>query len=81
MMIWSLLEPSKEEGIYTGKVRSCPYPFLEDILTGKTTDLDLLSSVELVHKLEQWLQSNDHKAEGKAFGTSTLAEQVLNCSH
>jgi hypothetical protein len=79
MMIWALLQLSQEEKIYEGQVRSCPYEFLEDILTGKETDLDSLSSAELVCKLNRLLQSDSVKAN-RNIGKSTLAAQVLNCS-
>jgi hypothetical protein len=80
MMIWALLQLSQEEKIYEGQVRSCPYNFLEDILTGKETDLDSLCSAELECKLNRLLQSDSFKANRK-IGTSTLAAQVLNCSY
>lgn len=79
MMIWSLLELSQEENIYEGKVRNCPYEFLEDVLTGKRIDWDALSSAELVCELNRWLQSNDLQQTRHVIGSSTLAAQV--CSH
>ena len=77
MMMWTLLQLPQENEIYEGKLRSCPYQFLEDILNGNFL-LDSLSSLELVSKLDLWLRSDDFV--GKAIGTSTLAAQVLNCS-
>jgi hypothetical protein len=80
MMIWSLLQLSQERKIYEGQLRSCPYDFLDDILTGQETDLDSLSSVDLMLKLNRLLQSDLFKAN-RNIGTSTLAAQVLiNCT-
>jgi len=84
MMIWALLQTSQEQKIYEGKVQSCPFPFLEDILTGKTMDWDLLSSAELVCRLEMWLHSDAFKiiSDGvKALGASTIAAQVKDAKY
>jgi hypothetical protein len=83
MMIWALLQPSQEAKIYEGKLRKCPFPFLEDILNGITTDWDSLSSAELIGKINLWLQSDSFKAiidQDTRIGESSLVAQVVCCS-
>ena len=82
MMIWALLQPSQEAKIYEGKLRKCPFPFLEDVLTGIATDWDSLSSTELIGKINLWLQSDSFKAiinQDNRIGESSLVAQVVYC--